>query len=443
MNGKVGVLTITILCSRLPALANAGLVRFAEPWTSPYHVDPDRPFQLVNGEDKHLFIVNKTAWLYFGCRRPEAVLDRAVEQGVNVLRVSLEGRYYYETVGIEQWPWGGTRDEPVWSQFDQAYWDEVERRIRLAGERGIGFDVTLYCSLKPRAGEIESQRAYWAYALERLGKYANILTWEIANEYLGNEAFQRAVAEYFHENDPYGRPVCTSDGTTDEAAWPDRSWIDLAINHTCTGSGDRYDLNDWYLALARNARSHGKPAWCNESGRENRHGNNDGVHRRKQGWLWCAAGCFWTWHSWDGCEGIDEVNYEAPGAEFLKPMADYFRALPFWELNPNYTVLTTDHSELVWAALAHPDRSDAMMYLCTRATGQAVSGASARLRLPNGNYRVTYQSPATLDVLGSYDYPSGGLNHVETLPLPAFTDDLVITVQRVQSFGRTRIPGTQ
>ena len=54
------------------------------------------------------------------------------------------------------------------------------------------------------------------------------------------------------------------------------------------------------------------PAFCNESGREKRHGNNDGVHRRKQGWLWCTAGCFWTWHSWDGCEGIDETDYVAP-----------------------------------------------------------------------------------------------------------------------------------
>ncbi len=106
---------------------------------------------------------------------------------------------------------------------------------------------------------------------------------------LGNEAFPQAVGEYFRANDPHGRPVCTSDGTTDDAAWPDRTWIDLAINHTCTSSSnERHDLRDWYLALARNTRSHGKPAWCNESGRENRRGNNDGVHRRKQGWLWCT-----------------------------------------------------------------------------------------------------------------------------------------------------------
>lgn len=439
---KLSIL-IVVLCCSLPAWGGAGLASFAEPWTSPYRVDPNRPFHLVNAQGRHLFIVNKTAWLYFGCRQPEAVLDRAVEQGVNVLRVSLEGRYYYETAGIELWPWQGTRSQPIWSGFDSAYWDEVERRIRLAGERGIGFNVTLYCSLQPAADQIEAQRPYWSYALQRLGKYANILTWEIANEYLGNEAFQRAVAEYFHTNDPWDRPVCTSDGTTDDAAWPDRTWLDLAINHTCTSSdNNRHDLRDWYLALARNTRSHGKPAWCNESGRENRHGNNDGIHRRKQGWLWCAAGCFWTYHSWDGCEGIDDVTYKGPGAEFLKPMAVFFRALPFWELCPNFTALTIDQPDLVSAALARPDRSVVLLYLCTRTTGQTVSGRSAQVRLPNGNYRITFQKPADLSVLGTLDHSAGGLGRIETIALPDFTDDLVVTIKQIQPAKRTRIPGT-
>ncbi len=419
--------------AHVPAGGNT-LVKFPEPWASSYRVDPNYPFQLVNAEGRHLFILNKTAWLYFGCKRPEAVLDRAGRQGVNVLRVSLEGQYYYETAGIELWPWGGSRDAPVWSQFNEAYWDEVERRIRMAGEKGIGFDVVLYCTLRLSPDQIESQRPYWAQTLQRLGKYANILTWEIANEYLGNEAFQKAVAEYFRENDPYGRPVCTSDGTTDDAAWPDRTWLDLAINHTCTSSSESHDLKNWYLALARNTRSHGKPAWCNESGRENRHGNNDGVHRRKQGWLWCSAGCFWTWHSWDGCEGIDATDYKAPGEEFLRPMADFLRALPFWQLNPNYTALTVDDPSLVWATLAHPDRSTAVLYLCTRATGQAVTGATAQIRLPPGGYRITFQRPADLTVLSTREHRSEGLHQVDKIVLPAFTDDIIITLRSVQSF---------
>jgi len=433
------VLSLATLCCAIAALTDADcraavasqeLVSFPDPWTSPFRVDPDYPFQLVNSEGRHLFILNKTAWLYFGCKDPEGVLERAAGQGVNVIRVSLEGQYYYETAGIELWPWGGTRNAPLWSQFNEAYWDEVERRIRMAGERGIGFDVTLYCTLRPSAAQIDAQRPYWAYTIERLGKYANILTWEIANEYLGNEAFQQAVAEYFHEHDPYDRPVCTSDGTTDDAAWPDRPWIDLAINHTCTGSSDRHDLRNWYMALARNTRSHGKPAWCNESGRENRHGNNDGIHRRKQGWLWCTAGCFWTQHSWDGCEGIDEADYRAPGEEFLRPMADHFRALPFWKMNPNYTALTIDEPDLVWAALAQPDRSTVVLYVCTRTTGQAVGAIPADLRLPRAGYRITFQRPADLTILRTMDYQSNG--SAGRIMLPPFTDDLVATIRTGQ-----------
>lgn len=410
---------------------NTKLVSFSQPWTSPYYVDPNYPFQIVNTEGQHLFILNKTAWLYFGCRQPEVVLDRAVKQGVNVIRVSLEGRYYYETVGIELWPWGGMRDNPVWSEFNQDYWDEVERRIQMAGRKGIGFDIVLYCSLKPSSGQIDFQRPYWAYVLKRLGKYSNILTWEIANEYIQNEDFQKAVAEFFHENDPYNRPVCTSEGTTDDAAWPDQPWLDLAINHTCTSSSNRHDLKDWYLALARNTRSHCKPAFCNESGREKRHGNNDGMHRRKQGWLWCTAGCFWTWHSWDGCEGIDHVDYTAPGQEFIRPMAEFFRNLPFWQMNPNYTALTTNQPDLVWATLAKPDRSVVIMYLCTRTSNRTIETASAQVRLPNGRYRITYQRPRDLVVLKTQEYRSGGLNNTGQIVLPDFTDDLIITVRRM------------
>jgi hypothetical protein len=432
---RLAVLSWCVLAFPNPATYSADgdnlLVSFRPTWTSPYQVDPDYPFHLVNGEQNHLFILNKTAWLYFGCKQPEAVLDRAVEQGANVIRVSLEGRYYYETVGIELWPWGGTRDHPVWDEFNEAYWDEVERRIRMAGKRGIGFNLTLYCTLNPSASEIESQRPYWAYILERLGKYANILTWETANEYIENEEFQREVATFFHENDPYNRPVCTSDGTTDDAVWPDRPWLDLAINHTCTSSSDRHDLKDWYLALARNTRSHGKPAFCNESGRENRHGNNDGVHRRKQGWLWCAAGCFWTWHSWDGCEGIDDVDYTAPGEQFVRPMMNFFRYLPFWQMSPNYTALTIDRPDVAWATLALPDRSLVVMYLCSRTTGQTISRASTQIRLPGGHYVITSQRPSDLAVLDTQEHRSGGLHQTASIVLPAFTDDLVVTISRM------------
>ncbi len=419
------------------------LVTFDPPWTSPFTVDPDWPFHLVNHKGRHLFVVNKTAWAYFKSKEPAGFLERARAYGVNVIRVALEGRPYYDTLGVDLWPWGGNREYPDWSQFDHAYWDQVEARVRLAGEHGIGLDVVLYFTLHPTAGQIKEQRGYWEQVLRRLGKYSNVLTWEIANEHTANEAFQDAVGTFFKQRDPYHRPVCTSDGTTDDAVWPHKPWMDLAINHTCTSSTERHDLRAWYLAVARNTRAHGKPAFCNESGREARHQNDDGVHRRKQGWLWCTSGGFWTWHSWDGCEGINDATYRAPGQEFLEPMSRFFRALPFWKMGPNHTALRIKNRDLVTTVLVKADRTMVLAYVCVSRTGTKILKSTAGLCLPDGQYRITFLTPADLSVVGNRVHVSAGLHEETLIELPPFTDDLVIKLERIRTDERTPIPGTQ
>ncbi len=425
-----------------PILYHQEMVSFAPPWTSPYRVDSDYPHQLVNDEGDHLFILNKTAWAYFACENPLDVIERAKRQGVNVLRVALEGAPYYEQLGMDMWPWGGTRADPKWCCFNKNYWDRVEERIRLAGEHGLGLDIVLYFTLHPTKEDIVQQRPYWQYTLERLSRYANVLTWEIANEYIANEIFQDAAGTYIHQHDVRRHPVCTSDGTTDDAVWPDKVWVDLAINHSCTSSTEQHSLEDWYLALARNTRSHGKPAWCNESGREKRHRNDDGVHRRKQGWLWCAAGAFWTWHSWDGCEGIDEQTYYAPGQEFTEPMAHFFQSQPFWKMSPSLTTFGTADERLVHAALVTPSHNQCIIYCCTKASGTTVDKSSATLRLPNGTYTVIFQRPSDLETIKVADVVSKGLGNMTHIHLPTFSDDLIITVHLETSQERTLITGT-
>ena len=429
----------------MPYISPSEMITFDPPWTSPHGIDPVFPFHLVNREGQRLFILNRTAWAYFGCRDPRAVLERARQTGCNVLRVALEGAPYFPQLGIDLWPWGGSRQAPDWTGFNEPYWQQVEERMRLAGEYGIGIDLVLYMTLHPNEAEIETHQPYWEQVLLRLGRFANLLTWEIANEYVANEAFQDAAGRYFWSNDSGGRPVCTSDGTTDDAVWPDKDWMDLAINHTCTSSTPRHDLHDWYLALARNTRAHGKPAFCNESGREARHKNDDPIHRRKQGWLWCAAGNFWTFHSWDGCEGIDtflDSDYHAPGEEFLRPMADFFRNLPFWELAPNATAISTHHPHLTHATLATPDRRQAIAYLTTLLTGARLADCSAWLRLPDGTYHVTFYAPATMSVVAEQDLTAPGLRQRIPLALPEFEDDLLISVNRLSAADRTLIPDT-
>lgn len=419
------------------------LVSFGSPWTSPFRVDSLHPCHLINNEKEHLLILNKTAWLFFVCDDPVGFLKKARSQGVNVIRVCFEGNPFFDYLQKDCWPWGGTRQNPDFITFNEPYWDEAERRIKLAGEYGIGINFTMYLSLAKQAEKLPDQQKYWSRILDRFSRYANILNWEIMNEYAGSEDFQDSVAFCFVENDPWKRPVITSDGTADDACWPEKKWMGMSIVHTCTGSTEAHDLRDFYLAVARNTRSYGKPAFNNETGRENRHKNNDPIHRRKQAWIWYAAGCHWTWHSWEGCEGIDEPGYNGPGQEFLKPAITFFRALPFWKMNPNFTVCNIHSDQMFAVTLAESSRQTNVTYLCTRKTGEQVSGQTAKIRLPDGVYRVSFIRPGTLEIIKTIDFQSSGLGHLYDLPLPDFTDDLVVKMEKIKLMDKTVIKGTE
>ena len=416
-------------------------IRFNNEWSSPYRVSSQFPNQLVNDEGKFLFILNKTEWAYFASENPEKVLERAKKHGANVIRVCLEGSPYFETLGYDNWPWSGTRDNPDFNNFNETYWTEVERRMDLAGQNGIGIDLVLYMRLRPVAEDSQVQKKYWEYAISRLSRYSNLLTWEIMNEYIANESFQDSAGIYFKSNDPFRHPVCSSDGTTDDALWPQKPWMDLAIVHTCTGQ-DGYDLEHWYLNTARNTRQHGKPAINNESGREKRHRNDDPVHRRKQAWLFNNAGCYWTWHSWDGCEGINDNNYYFDGWQYLKPMRKYYESLPFWTLQPNYTVCSVRDKDLVFTTLSDTDRKISLMYCCTKTTSEVIKEIKAFIRIKNGIYQIRFLNPSDLNVISQIEIESKGLRAEREILLPGFRDDIIVEIKEKTAKEKTLIEGT-
>lgn len=418
------------------------LVRFGSPFTSVFRPDPQSPYHLHNQEGQHIFILAKTAWHYFNAKDPQHVLQHARALGANVIRVALEGNLYFKEVGIDAWPWAGTRAQPDFAGLNESYWKQVQQRIELAGHAGIGIDLVLYASLHPNQDAIPQQRLYWQHVLERLGRYSNILTWEIQNEHVANERFQDEVAAFFQEHDKHRRPIITSNGTRDVPTWPEKPWMGMAITHTCTSSTERHPLGPWYLAVARNARTFGKPSFNNETGREVRHRNDDGVHRRKQAWLWSTAGGFWTWHSWDGCEGINDPSYKAPGEEFMLPMATFFRSLPFWRLHPEHVAVQISDDRLVQAAQANVAREYVMTYVATEVTNAQVQGAELRYRLQDGRYHVTFRDPASGRVVEQTDIEAKGIGSVDVLPIPTFRDDLVIELRRTQTAKATEMPAT-
>jgi len=421
------------------------LIKFNNKWSSPFRVSSQYCHQLVNTEGEFLFILNKTEWLYFACDHPEQVIENVKKHGANVIRVCLEGSPYYSVLGYDNWPWKGTRQNPDYENYNEKYWNEVEQRIILAGQNGIGIDLVLYLSLKPEVIDIPIQKKYWDYAIKRLSKYSNILTWEIANEEISNEAFQNKAGMYFKENDPFHHPVCSSDGTTENALWPHKKWMDLAIVHTCTGQvtgKDNYDLEYWYLNIAKNTRQYGKPAFNNESGRETWHRNDDPIGRRKQAWLTCNSGCFWTWHSWDGCEGINDNTYFANGWQYLRPMREYYESIPFWTLEPSYTVCSLRQSNLVYATMSSPDRKISLMYCCTRKTSEKVANLKAFIQIKNGVYRVSFKKPSNLDMISTMEFESKNIRAEREIIIPGFQDDLIIEIKEIASRKKTLIEGT-
>lgn len=441
MNFKISFFLLVLFC----AISAWGQkpVPFTGPFTSPFRTDPFNPFHLKNLEGRHLFILNRTAWAYFVCSYPENVLKKAKEQGVSVIRVALEGTPYKDVLHYDMWPWMGTRDKPDYTRMNETYWKEVERRIRMAGEQGIGINLTIYFTFKPQKIDIKSQLPYWQAIIKRLSKYSNILCWEIMNEYAKNEKFQDVAGEYFVRNDPYKRPVISSDGTTDDALWPDKPWMGMAIVHTCTGSVLPYDLETWYNAIARNTRAHGKPAFNNETGREIRHKNNDGVHRRKQSWLSNTAGCFWTHHTWDGCEGINDTAYVSPGQEFLRPLSDFFQSVPFWTLNPNYTVCKVTPDSLIQNTMCDTRRNLSISYICTRETGREIDGAQAFMRFPDGDYKIEFINPANNTKISEATVTSKSLRNTYPVIIPKFRDDILLKIIKTKAEAKTIIPGTE
>jgi hypothetical protein len=420
----------------------AQLIRFDNVWSSPCRISAKYCHQLVNENGQYLYILNKTAWAYFVCEYPEQVIENVKKHGANVIRVCLEGTPYDEELGYDLWPWQGTRENPDYDNFNVAYWDEVEKRISLAGDNGIGIDLVLYFDLKPSIADVTVQRKYWDMIIKRLSIFSNILAWEIMNEEISNEAFQDSAAMYFKAKDPFKHLIISSDGTDDDALWPHKNWMDMAIVHTCTGNQEKYDLEQWYLSVAKNTRQYGKPAFNNESGREVRHKNDDPVHRRKQAWLFSNSGCFWTWHSWDGCEGINDTNYFASGWEYLKPMRTYNESITFWKLEQNNTVCTTRDKDLVFATMSSSDRELSVMYCCTRKTSQIVQRSKAYVRIDDGIYLVSFINPPDTELISTMELKSDGPGNEYEILLPDFQDDLLVEIKAKMKKNKTLIDGT-
>ena len=394
--------------------------------TSFIRVDPDYPNHFMYENGGHPFVCSKTAWVIGDTENWQGFLDKMVTRKENCIRFGIETDYYHETIGKDVWPWAGTRLNPDFTRFNPAVWQKLEQIITYAAERGILSEPVIFCSMRrdnPTSPDPDMER-YWDYLLARLSPFTSIITWQLYNEYASAKSYQQYMAECLRQHDPYEHLICSSAGTTSDAIWPTEPWMDLAINHSCT---DDSQLESRYHAIATRIHGYGKPAWCDETGRENRHGNNSGVHRRKQYWTWNICGDYWSYHSWEGCEGIEDLEYNGPGSEFLQFIRPFWEQTQWWKMQPaDERILNDPQSQYKWCLASD---KETVIYMVNETEGAPTKEGTIELSIGAGSYSAVFYSPTDGTYLEKYQragYHTGGKL---SLTHPAFVDDLVVYVK--------------
>jgi hypothetical protein len=392
-------------------------------------VDPEYPNHFLFENGGHPFICSKTAWVIGDSQNWQGFLDKMLLRKENCIRFGVETNYYHETIGKDVWPWGGTRSSPSFSRFSPTVWQKLESIIAYAAERGVFSEPVIFCTLRrdDPASPDPQMELYWDYLLARLSAFTSIVTWQLYNEYASAKSYQAYMADYIRNHDPYKHLICSSAGTTNDALWPLEPWMDIAINHSCT---DDSQLNSRYHAIATTIHGYRKPAWCDETGRENRHGNNSGVHRRKQYWTWNVCGDYWSYHSWEGCEGIEDLAYNGPGSEYLRFIRPFWEQTGWWKMQPaDERILNDPASQYEWCLASD---KETVVYMVNEAEGASTAEGKIELAVGIGPFEALFYSPAEGSYFGRYK--RGGYHPGGTLSLthPAFVDDLVIYVKHAR-----------
>ncbi|MBN2413901.1 VCBS repeat-containing protein [candidate division KSB1 bacterium] len=404
--------------------------------------DPEYPTRFKFTSGGHPFICSKTAWLIAGI--PEntykGFLDKMVPRKENCIRFGFEFDYSTESPYIDVWPWAGTRSNPDYSRFDVSFWRNVDNIIEYAAQRDIYSECVIFTSQRTTLEWTHAQR-YLDYILARLACYPSIILFQTNNEYnstIDSKSYLIQVADYIHQNDPYDHLVAPAHRSTTDAAWADEDWVDVAINHWA-----KYNKNSLLTIydIATRITKYGKPAWCDETAREDRHSNNSSVHRRKQYWTWNMAGVYWSFHSWEGSEGILDLTYNGPGYEYEPFIRPFWEKTEFWKMLPNNNLIRNDPPSLYERCIASDE--EIVIYMCNGPDNPLTladlpdnytDSGPIRVELPDGIFNAEFYNPSN----GQYytDYKkveiAGGQN--VTLTFPTFNHDLVIYISKTGEF---------
>ncbi|HPG40858.1 MAG TPA: PKD domain-containing protein [bacterium] len=407
--------------------------------------DPEYPTRFKYKNGGHPFICSKTAWLIAGTSAAtyQPFFDKMVTNTLNCIRFGLEFDYSSKSPYIDVWPFGGSRTSPDYTRFNVDFWKKVDDIIRYAAERDIYGEAVLFSSLRTTLAWNHTQR-YLDYMLARLACYPSIILFQINNEFndtdpdipIDSKDFLVQVANYIHQNDPYGHLVAPARRSTEDAAWGGEDWVDVAINHWARAND--HGLNK-INTIANRITGYNKPGWCDETARENRHTNNCGIHRRKQYWTWNLAGAYWAYHSEDGCEGILDLSYNGPGSEYLQYIRPFWEKTEFWKMRPNNALITNNPSSLYERCIASD--KEIVIYMCNGPDNtQSLSvipdaitnSATIKVQLGAGTFTAEFYNPSNGTYYTAYKQTGIEGGKAVTLTFPTFNQDLVLYIKRDQ-----------
>lgn len=402
--------------------------------------DPEYPTRFMFSNGGHPFICSKTAWLIGGIgeSKYKAFLDKMVPRTENCIRFGLEFDYSTETPYIDIWPFGGSRSAPDYTRFNIDFWKNLDRVIRYAAARDIYLEPVIFSSLRTNLEWTHAKR-YLDYIISRLACYPSIVLFQTNNEYnpdIDSKGYLIQVADYIHQNDPYGHLVAPARRSTEDAAWADEAWVDVAINHWARAND--HGLNKIYT-IATRITGYSMPGWCDETAREGRHTNNCGIHRRKQYWTWNIAGAYWSYHSWEGCEGILDTSYNGPGSEYLQYIRPFWEKTKFWKMRPNNALITNNPPSLYERCIASDE--EIVVYMCngpddtnslSEIPDAITNSATIRMQLGEGSYTAEFYNPSDGTYYTAYRQTGIEGNKAVTLTFPTFNQDLVLYIKRDQ-----------
>jgi hypothetical protein len=239
--------------------------------------------------------------------------------------------------------WLGRPHKYDFERFNIAYWQRVDRTVRILREKGIVATCIMILEKQDLPKELgkltKDEYRLYRYAVARLAAFDNVW-WDLGNEHneYRDTAWGNTMGAFVKEIDPYHR--LASAHAYAEFFYGGSKWADFIITQQY---GEVQKVHDWvmkYWAIP-------KPYINEEYGYEGStdkpvgHGQNN-IWVRRCHWAITMAGGYATYGDQSGGVSYFYMGIPGPGkaAVQLKYLRSFFESLPFNDMTPNDSLVS-------------------------------------------------------------------------------------------------------